>query len=147
MAIGSLAGPSAAFPVTVLRVRPDGPNVVSGEVVVIGTRAALANSSVTVVLCRCGMSRDKPFCDGMHTRTGFNDPGMLPAGIPQDALVPGSVTITPALNGPFECLGPLMVLGADGRSATSCKMRLCRCGHSRTKPFCDGSHETVGFRS
>ena len=148
VAAGSLAeGESAAFPVTVLRVRPDGPNVVSGDVVVIGARAAGAKPSVTLVLCRCGMSRDKPFCDGTHTRIGFKDPGLLPADAPQATLPPGRVTITPTPNGPFECRGPLTLLGADGRTATSDEIRLCRCGHSRTKPFCDGSHETVRFRS
>ena len=147
MAAGSLAGASAAFPVTVLRVRPDGPNVVSGDVVVIGTRAASGVPSVTLVLCRCGMSKDKPFCDGTHTRTGFKDSGMLPADAPQQTLPPGRVTITPIPNGPFECRGPLTLVGADGRTATSDEMRLCRCGHSQTKPFCDRSHETVGFRT
>ena len=33
--------------------------------------------------------------------------------------------------------------GLAGRSVVS----LCRCGHSENKPFCDGSHNRVGFKS
>jgi CDGSH-type Zn-finger protein len=34
------------------------------------------------------------------------------------------------------------VYGLPGRNAIS----LCRCGHSANKPFCDGSHKSVGFK-
>lgn len=33
--------------------------------------------------------------------------------------------------------------GLAGRTVVS----LCRCGHSENKPFCDGSHNRVGFKS
>jgi CDGSH-type Zn-finger protein len=35
------------------------------------------------------------------------------------------------------------VFGLAGRN----KIGLCRCGHSETKPFCDGSHKKVNFQS
>jgi len=33
--------------------------------------------------------------------------------------------------------------GLTGRTSIS----LCRCGHSATKPFCDGAHKTMNFQS
>jgi CDGSH-type Zn-finger protein len=78
-------------------------------------------------------------------RIGFRDAGVLPADTPSGTRVPGKVTVTPTKNGPLECIGPLVVESADGRIACSEETWLCRCGHSRTKPFCDGSHEKVGF--
>lgn len=46
------------------------------------------------------------------------------------------------LEGDFEIVDPQgNCFGLAGRTALS----LCRCGHSANKPFCDGSHKTVGF--
>jgi hypothetical protein len=39
-----------------------------GETVVEDTRIAL---------CRCGASKNKPYCDNSHKTTGFGDPGTL----------------------------------------------------------------------
>jgi len=130
---------------TVLKVRPDGPNVVTGDVALAGAKTADTRSRITLVLCRCGASRNKPFCDGTHTRIGFRDPGVLPADTASGPRSIGHVTVTPTRNGPLACRGPLVVEGADGRAVCSDETRLCRCGHSRTKPFCDRSHEKVGF--
>jgi CDGSH-type Zn-finger protein len=48
------------------------------------------------------------------------------------------------IEGEFEILDPTgAAFGLAGRSVIS----LCRCGHSENKPFCDGSHNRVGFSS
>jgi len=54
-------------------------------------------------------------------------------------------------NGPIRIEGDDIVLtdqdgktyGLAGRTVIS----LCRCGQSANKPFCDGSHNRVGFQS
>jgi 3-phenylpropionate/trans-cinnamate dioxygenase ferredoxin subunit len=52
-------------------------------------------------------------------------------------------------NGPYELRGPVRIEDADGNMTETESMahHLCRCGASQIKPFCDGSHEVVGFAS
>lgn len=57
-------------------------------------------------------------------------------------------TIEPRENGPLAAKGLTSLRGEDGAElAVKPVTALCRCGHSKTKPFCDGSHKAAGFRS
>jgi CDGSH-type Zn-finger protein len=50
---------------------PDGPNQVSGGVVVTDEAGNVIKEADKVFLCRCGFSANKPFCDGSHKREGW----------------------------------------------------------------------------
>ena len=51
-------------------------------------------------------------------------------------------------NGPLIVKGLENFIDSDGtRLATKVAMGLCRCGASKNKPFCDGSHNAAGFKS
>lgn len=174
-----------------------------------------------VALCRCGHSSHKPYCDGTHTKIGFDgtetasrapyreqaktirgpsmtltdveslcasgrfcDPngsvwnlvnqtgdesaranfvrqtcdcpsGRLVAwdnatGMPIEPVLPPSIGL---IHDPVNsCLGPLwlrggvQLVGADGfEYEIRNRMTLCRCGASKNKPFCDGTHVAIGF--
>jgi CDGSH-type Zn-finger protein len=58
----------------VIKVRHNGPYKVTGPVTLIDAEDReydLAQQGETVALCRCGGSTTKPFCDGTHSRIGF----------------------------------------------------------------------------
>jgi CDGSH-type Zn-finger protein len=60
------------------------------------------------------------------------------------------VTITALKNGPLEVGGGAKLLDHQGKEYPEDQfppLYLCRCGQSKNKPFCDGSHETVGFKA
>ena len=59
------------------------------------------------------------------------------------------VIITRYRDGPLLVRGPIRLVAADG-SAIACDrdpIALCRCGRSKIKPFCDGTHKLTGFRA
>jgi len=50
------------------------------------------------------------------------------------------------VSGPLWVRGRIEVVGADGHAyEIRNRVTLCRCGRSRNKPFCDGTHAAVGF--
>ncbi len=58
-------------------------------------------------------------------------------------------TITIRDNGPLVIQGPLTVVDAAGNQFSipteKPTVALCRCGQSKVKPFCDGSHKACSF--
>lgn len=50
-------------------------------------------------------------------------------------------------NGPILIDGSLEITLSDGKTViTKENPHLCRCGHSKNKPFCDGSHAKEGWK-
>jgi uncharacterized Fe-S cluster protein YjdI/CDGSH-type Zn-finger protein len=64
-----------------------------------------------------------------------------------DEQVPDEVTIVPQPDGPLYVRGRVRIVEETGEVREDVRVALCRCGHSSTKPYCDGSHERIGFRS
>lgn len=65
-----------------------------------------------------------------------------------NAMADDKATITVRDDGSLRVSGPVVLLDAEGNPfETKAVFALCRCGHSENKPFCDGSHRRIGFKS
>jgi CDGSH-type Zn-finger protein/uncharacterized Fe-S cluster protein YjdI len=138
-------GPDEQAPeVNVLSVRENGPYAAHAQIELDGQGAMFR-----VTLCRCGLSKNKPFCDNSHRSAGFTATGE-PASVESEPLEArgGTLVVTPLKDGPLEVVGPLEIISGTGRTVNRVETaRLCRCGGSATKPFCDGTHARIGFHS
>ena len=130
--------------VNVLNMRENGPNALRGALELDGEKIGYR-----VALCRCGASKNKPFCDMSHATIGFKATGE-PDEKPSEALVnrDGVLKIAPQKNGPNVVTGNLEILSSTARTIDQItSVRLCRCGGSKNKPFCDNTHLKIGFKS
>lgn len=59
------------------------------------------------------------------------------------------VVITPYRDGPLLVRGSFTICDQDGNEIAPGRetVALCRCGKSRIRPFCDGTHRLVRFRA
>jgi CDGSH-type Zn-finger protein/uncharacterized Fe-S cluster protein YjdI len=137
--------PDEAAPlVNLVAIRENGPYAVRADMELAGERGVFR-----ATLCRCGASKNKPFCDGSHNEIKFAASGEPPSG--KTDMLPvrdGVLSIDPQTDGPLRVRGNLEITSGTGRVvARVTQARLCRCGGSGKKPFCDGTHAKIGFRS
>ena len=60
-----------------------------------------------------------------------------------------AVLITPYRDGPLLIRGPVELVDDNGEKLDTQRdpVALCRCGKSRIRPFCDGTHKLTGFQA
>jgi CDGSH-type Zn-finger protein/uncharacterized Fe-S cluster protein YjdI len=139
----SLDGPAE------INVRTDGPLQLRGNIEILATDGTLIGRETRVALCRCGRSENKPFCDNSHIGQ-FDAPEQLGASKTHADKPVGQnhLSISPIKNGPYILKGSFVIsTPSEDQPIDGNKGALCRCGHSNNKPFCDGSHRTLGFEA
>jgi CDGSH-type Zn-finger protein/uncharacterized Fe-S cluster protein YjdI len=125
----------------------DGPHHLRGEIQIRDASGQVLAHETRMALCRCGASNNKPYCDQSHVGGGFRDEG---ACAPGEALpiATGPLTLTLHADGPVRCDGPVAIFDVFGEQVAAVQQAwLCRCGASKNKPYCDGSHKAIDFKA
>ena len=132
----------AAEPENTVTVVPNGPLYVRGDLTIQGVPEQVGNTKRRVALCRCGHSKNKPFCDNSHVEAGFKEAGAVGREGPGHDNPGGPLSITPRKDGSLFLQGNVAIRAASGCIRwRGSKVSLCRCGLSKRMPFCDSSHK------
>lgn len=208
---------AGAVKAATIQQREGGP-LVAFRLPVLNADGAPVPTRPAMALCRCGASKNKPFCDGSHNEIGFDstpsddrskdevltyegkeitihynrllcshaaecgtrqkaafDSSRKPWIVPDNASVeaiqevvracpsgalrfslPGEdpvhsvgeeQSITVETDGPYRVRGVPLADPTLAKGASPDKYVLCRCGASKNKPYCDGSHYDIGWKA
>lgn len=131
-----------------IQMRENGPLAANAALTLVAADGAATNE-LRVTLCRCGQSKNMPFCDQSHIASGFVASGeALTRPSPDLEWRAGPLVVTPLRNGPLDIRGSAELCTGTGRTVDrTLAVRLCRCGQSNDKPFCDGSHRAAEFKA
>ena len=131
-----------------IHVAYNGPLYFKGDLDIEGTPDDINGVNFRAALCRCGESKNKPFCDNSHEDAGFKDYGAVGETGEGLEATGGQLKVTLLKDGPLLIKGNVTITTGSGRQAWQGKeTALCRCGASQNKPFCDGKHKLAGFKS
>jgi len=202
---------------TSIRPELNGPYLVTNLHSLVNSKDETLRTRPVVALCRCGGSELKPYCDGTHSRIGFDsakldgrardrrdtyagreitvhdnrgtcahfgnctehlasvfhhegEPFVDPNGAPKREIIDivracpsGALSYTldgvdyagedreaqvyVSHDGPYYVRGGIDLRNTQRNAGANLEhYALCRCGHSKNKPFCDGSHWWVKFK-
>lgn len=144
-------GAAEAVPaVNTVRLTRNGPTYLTGDLELVGPEGGALLRDTRMAICRCGQSQNKPLCDNAHRAAGFRDEGAFGRddGVEDPGAPSRVLRVIPHRNGPIQLEGPFELVSADGATRiTGTSAWLCRCGQSRSKPFCDGSHVAAGLEA
>ena len=108
-------------------------------------------------LCRCGETKKRPFCDGTHRDIPYDYQITAPLAnavtkdvydLEKDENTDEEAVVlrdkkTGKLSG-IIVRGNIQIESEEGKPYERRKMVvLCNCGHSKNKPYCDGTHENI----
>ena len=124
-----------------------GPLQIIGNIILIHEDGSVQYAN-HLSLCRCGHSRSKPVCDDQHVDMEFLHSGKI-FEVSEFAASsrPSKITISCIKDGPIKFSGRIKVHNQFGQECVKMRGSLCRCGQSARKPFCDGSHSRIGFKT
>lgn len=134
-------------PINTIRTEEDGPFYVEGNITIVDEMGNVLLKDTRVALCRCGQSANKPYCDNSHLFSDFDDDGgNFAPGVDGAENAGGEVQILSKEKGSYRISGQFEVYAANGNKVFSgTEAKLCKCGHSLTKPFCDSTHKSLGL--
>lgn len=143
---GDGRNPEIASTENTVHVAYNGPLFVRGNLEIDGAPDDIPGLNFRAALCRCGKSKNKPYCDNSHEVANFKDYGAVGDEGDSEAVSGGALKIKLAKDGPLLLRGNVTISAGSGRGSWRGKQTaLCRCGASANKPFCDGSHTAAGF--
>lgn len=120
-----------------VQVIPGGPLKIKGNLTLVEEDGTITHAH-ELTLCRCGSSNVKPICDDRHLAIEFIDAGNLQrASDCMKVSRPQTLTITCVKDGPLKLRGYARTYNRKDQEYLSLETRLCRCGKSTCKPFCD----------
>lgn len=126
----------------------DGPIYLRGDIEILDAGGNVVLVDTRVALCRCGASRNKPFCDNAHRQSGFKDAGAInfQKSDEEEPVGHTKLRVQASPNGPLLVDGNVTIVDSSMTlQEKSNSPAFCRCGASGVKPYCDGSHNRVNF--